>query len=102
MVLITRGEMGMTLFEKGNKVTQIPTSAREVFDVTGAGDTVIASFTLALATGAPPVEAAVISNFSAGVAVGEIGTACVSMEALRRVIRSQGSNKAAQIIGGSR
>ncbi len=102
MVLITRGEMGMTLFEKGNKVTQIPTSAREVFDVTGAGDTVIASFTLALATGAPPVEAAVISNFSAGVVVGEIGTACVSMEALRRVIRSQGSNKAAQIIGGSR
>jgi len=102
MVLITRGEMGMTLIEKENKIAHIPTSAREVFDVTGAGDTVIASFTLALATGAPSAEAAVISNFAAGAVVGEIGTACVSLEALRGVIRSRGLNKAAKIRGGYR
>jgi len=90
MVLITRGEMGMTLFEKEDRITHIPTYARDVFDVTGAGDTVIACFTLALATGAPPIEAAIISNFAAGLAVREVGTACVSMEKLRQAIRSRG------------
>jgi len=89
MILITRGEMGMTLFEKGDRITHIATAAREVFDVTGAGDTVIACFTLALAAGAPPADAAVVANFAAGVVVGEVGTASVSMEKLRLAVRSE-------------
>jgi len=87
-VLITRGEKGMSLFEPGNKVTHIPTRAKEVFDVTGAGDTVIATFTLALASKASLLEAAEISNFAAGVVVGKLGTATVSPEELRKTILS--------------
>lgn len=74
-ILITRGEKGMTLFEKKGEVTHIPTVAQEVFDVTGAGDTVISVLTMALASGASAREAAVLSNFAAGIVVGEIGTA---------------------------
>lgn len=87
-VLITRGEKGMTLFESNDKITHIPTRAREVYDVTGAGDTVIATFTLALAARASFREAAEISNFAAGVVVGKLGTATVSPEELRTVIDS--------------
>jgi D-beta-D-heptose 7-phosphate kinase/D-beta-D-heptose 1-phosphate adenosyltransferase len=85
-VLITRGEKGMTLFEPGNKITHIPTRAKEVYDVTGAGDTVIATFTLALAARADFVTAAEISNFAAGVVVGKLGTATVSLDELRSAI----------------
>jgi D-beta-D-heptose 7-phosphate kinase/D-beta-D-heptose 1-phosphate adenosyltransferase len=74
-ILITRGEKGMTLFEKKGEVTHIPTVAQEVFDVTGAGDTVISVLTMALASGASAREAAVLSNFAAGIVVGEVGTA---------------------------
>ena len=74
-VLITRGPDGMSLFEPHGKVTHIPTVAREVFDVSGAGDTVISTFTLALAAGAPLTRAAVISNQAAGIVVGKLGTA---------------------------
>jgi D-beta-D-heptose 7-phosphate kinase/D-beta-D-heptose 1-phosphate adenosyltransferase len=80
-VLITRGEEGMTLFT-ADAVTHIPTVAREVYDVTGAGDTVIATLTLALAAGASPVEAAVLANHAAGVVVGKVGTSVVSREEL--------------------
>lgn len=73
-LLITRGEEGMTLFE-GRGCDHIPTVAREVFDVTGAGDTVIASLTLAVTAGASISEAAVLANHAAGVAVGKLGTA---------------------------
>jgi rfaE bifunctional protein kinase chain/domain len=85
-VLITRGEHGMSLF-KGNKVIHIPTVARNVYDVTGAGDTVIAAFTLAYAAGATMEEAAVIANHAAGIVVGEIGTAVVTQEQLRKSLR---------------
>jgi rfaE bifunctional protein kinase chain/domain len=78
-VLITRGEQGMSLFERGG-VTHIPTVARKVYDVTGAGDTVISAFTLAHACGATMKEAAVIANHAAGVVVGEVGTAVASPE----------------------
>jgi len=78
-VLITRGEQGMSLFEKKG-VTHIPTVARKVYDVTGAGDTVISAFTLAYASGATMEEAAVIANHAAGVVVGEVGTAVASPE----------------------
>lgn len=74
-VLITLGEQGMCLFQKGRRPISIPTSAREVYDVSGAGDTVISTFTVALAAGASLEEAAVISNYAAGVVVGKVGTA---------------------------
>lgn len=85
-VLITRGEKGMSLFEPGNKVTNIPTRAKEVYDVTGAGDTVISVFTLALAAGMDFRGAAEISNFAAGVVVGKLGTATVTQDELSRAI----------------
>ena len=73
-ILITRSERGMTLFD-GKQCHHIPTAARDVFDVTGAGDTVIAVFTASLARGKSPLEAAKIANFAAGVVVGKVGTA---------------------------
>ncbi len=84
-VLITRSEKGMTLFQQG-KITHIPTRAREVFDVTGAGDTVISVFTLALSCGATLVMAAEIANFAAGVVVGKLGTAPITPEELKHAI----------------
>ena len=83
MLLSTLGEQGMCLFQRGAKPVHIPTVAREVFDVSGAGDTVIAAFTLALASGATPEEAAVISNYAAGVVVGKLGTATCKPDELR-------------------
>lgn len=77
LMLITLGEQGMLLCRRGQPPLHIPTTAREVFDVSGAGDTVIAAFTLAIAGGASPVEAAAISNHAAGVVVGKFGTATV-------------------------
>lgn len=78
-VLITRGERGMTLFEGRSPVrtTHIPAQAREVFDVTGAGDTVISVLTLALASGGSLLEAASLANRAAGIVVGKLGTATV-------------------------
>ncbi|HEX6738109.1 MAG TPA: D-glycero-beta-D-manno-heptose-7-phosphate kinase [Vicinamibacteria bacterium] len=74
-VLVTRGENGMSLFPRGGRPVHVPTAAREVFDVTGAGDTVIATLGLALGARARLPEAAVLANFAAGVAVGKLGTA---------------------------
>lgn len=79
-ILITRSEHGMSLFEKGQKPVTIPTRALDVYDVTGAGDTVIATFSLALAAGCPMVEAAEVANLAAGVVVGLVGTASASAE----------------------
>ena len=82
-VLITRGEEGMTLFERRkDKITHIPTKAKEVYDVTGAGDTVIAALTMALAVGASYEDAARISNHAAGIVVSKLGTATVDPEEL--------------------
>jgi len=82
MVLITMGEHGMLLLERGGEPYHTPTRAREVFDVSGAGDTAIAVFTLALAAGAAPREAAELANHASGVAVGKLGTATVTPEEL--------------------
>lgn len=82
MVLITMGEHGMLLVERGGQPYHTPTRAREVFDVSGAGDTAIAVFTLALAAGAAPREAAELANHASGVAVGKLGTATVKPEEL--------------------
>jgi len=86
-LLITRGEEGMTLFE-GDTTEEIPTVAKEVFDVTGAGDTVIAVLTLAVAAGASLYEAAVLANHAAGLVVGKLGTASVCRTELLESIGS--------------
>lgn len=80
----------MSLFEAGRPVTHIPTSAREVYDVTGAGDTVMAILALALAAGAPLRHAAVLANHGAGVVVGKRGTATVGRAELARALRDDG------------
>jgi D-beta-D-heptose 7-phosphate kinase/D-beta-D-heptose 1-phosphate adenosyltransferase len=79
-VTITRGDEGMTLFEKTGRITHIPTCAQEVYDVSGAGDTVIATLTLCKAAGAPLSDAAIVANHAAGVVVGKIGTATVTQQ----------------------
>jgi len=87
VLLITLGELGMLLCQRGQKPFHIPTVAQEVFDVSGAGDTVIAVFTLAIAAGASPLEAAVLSNHAAGIVVGKVGTATASPEELLKSFR---------------
>ena len=86
-VLITRGEDGMALFERNKEEVLVPTTAREVYDVTGAGDSVIGVMALALAVGASFSQAAVVSNFAAGLVVGKVGTATVTLEELRVAIK---------------
>jgi len=81
-VLITRGERGMMLLEGDGEPVFVPTAAREVYDVTGAGDTVIATLAASLASGASLVEAAMLANHAAGIVVGKIGTATASAEEL--------------------
>jgi len=78
-LLITRSERGMTLFD-GDTMHHIPTAARDIYDVTGAGDTVIAAFTDAICRGSTPLKAAHIANRAAGVVVGKVGTATASRE----------------------
>jgi rfaE bifunctional protein kinase chain/domain len=85
-VLITRGPEGMSLFHRDGWTGYFPTSAREVFDVTGAGDTVVATCALALASGGSFEEAAVLANYAAGIAVGELGTFAVPRERLKAAI----------------
>ena len=81
-LLITLGELGMLVCQRGQKPFHIPTVAQQVFDVSGAGDTVIATFTLAIAAGASPIEAAILSNHAAGIVVGKVGTAITTPDEL--------------------
>jgi D-beta-D-heptose 7-phosphate kinase/D-beta-D-heptose 1-phosphate adenosyltransferase len=81
-VLITRGERGIMLLERGQDPIFVETAAREVYDVTGAGDTVIATLAAALAGGASTLEAATLANHAAGIVVGKVGTATASGEEL--------------------
>ncbi|HXS02227.1 MAG TPA: D-glycero-beta-D-manno-heptose-7-phosphate kinase [Pyrinomonadaceae bacterium] len=81
-VLITRGDRGMMLLEAGDKAVFVETAAREVYDVTGAGDTVIAALAGALASGATMLEAATLANHAAGIVVGKVGTATASADEL--------------------
>jgi rfaE bifunctional protein kinase chain/domain len=90
-LLITLGEAGMLLFEEGHKPYHTPTRAQDVFDVSGAGDTAIAAFTLALTAGATGIEAAEIANHAAGVVVGKLGTATLTVEELRAMFGKSGS-----------
>ena len=81
-VLITRGDRGMMLLESDGQPVYVETAAREVYDVTGAGDTVIAALAGALATGATMVEAATLANHAAGIVVGKVGTATATADEL--------------------
>ena len=83
-VLVTRGEKGMSLFEKDGSVTHIPAKAKEVYSLIGAGDTVVAVIALAIASGANLKEAATLANIAGGIKVGKIGTASVSIEEIKR------------------
>jgi D-beta-D-heptose 7-phosphate kinase/D-beta-D-heptose 1-phosphate adenosyltransferase len=84
-VLVTQGERGMTLFCDDGE-THIPTPAKRVYDVTGAGDTVISTLTLGLVAGLSPAEASVLANFAAGVVVGEVGTSAVTAGRLLQAV----------------
>lgn len=87
--LITLGENGMAIFQDGKKMIKIPTIAQEVYDVSGAGDTVISAYTLARAAGANAIEAAHISNCAAGIVVGKIGVAVTHPEELLERIQKE-------------
>jgi D-beta-D-heptose 7-phosphate kinase/D-beta-D-heptose 1-phosphate adenosyltransferase len=89
-LLCTRAEKGMTLVRADGAVTSVPAEAREVFDVSGAGDTVIATLALAHAGGAPLEEAMRIANAAGGIVVGKLGTATVSAEELAQALHAQG------------
>jgi rfaE bifunctional protein kinase chain/domain len=86
-ILVTLGEHGMKLFERNGRTKHIPTVAQEVFDVSGAGDTVIGAFTLGLASGGNLLEAAHIANYAAGIVVGKIGTAVTTRKELLERIK---------------
>jgi D-beta-D-heptose 7-phosphate kinase/D-beta-D-heptose 1-phosphate adenosyltransferase len=88
-LLVTRGEHGMTLLEKDKPARHLPTQAREVFDVTGAGDTVISVLAAALATGMPLEAATQLSNVAAGIVVGKLGTATASTDEIRSALAEQ-------------
>ncbi len=92
LLLITLGDQGLLLCQRGRAPFHIPTAAREVFDVSGAGDTTIASFTMAIVAGASPVEAAIFCNHAAGVVVGKIGTATVQPHELLESFRRHGQS----------
>ncbi len=88
-ILISRGNEGMSLFETSGKVTHISSQAKEVYDVTGAGDTTIATLSLALASGADIKEATILSNYAAGIKVGKAGTAVVSAKELAEFLEKK-------------
>jgi rfaE bifunctional protein kinase chain/domain len=88
-VLITRGERGMMLLESHHEPVYVETAAREVYDVTGAGDTVIATLAVALSAGASMLEAAMLANHAAGIVVGKVGTATASAEEVINSIRRE-------------
>jgi rfaE bifunctional protein kinase chain/domain len=87
LLLITLGEQGMVLFSRDRPPFHVPSRAREVYDLSGAGDTAIALFTLALASGGSPIEAAEISNHASSVVVGKLGTATLSPHELLESFR---------------
>ena len=88
-LLITRGEQGMTLLRNGVAAVHLPARAREVFDVTGAGDTVISTMAAALAAGESLTQAMTLANLAAGIVVGKLGTATISAPELRRALQRE-------------
>ena len=88
-LLITQGDKGMSLFEKDRKFFQIPAESRTVYDVTGAGDTVIATLTVAAGAGASMKDAAFIANVAAGIAIGKMGTAQITKNEIEEMMNSK-------------
>lgn len=88
-VLVSRGEEGMSLFKRSGRVQHFPTAAREVFDVTGAGDTVLATCAVALGAGASFEDATILANHAAGIVVGKVGTATVTPAELHTVLATR-------------
>jgi D-beta-D-heptose 7-phosphate kinase/D-beta-D-heptose 1-phosphate adenosyltransferase len=88
-ILITRGERGMALFSSTQAPVHLPTRARQVYDITGAGDTVVAILAMAVGAGASMIEAAQLANLGAGIVVGRVGTATVSREELLLAVRGE-------------
>jgi D-beta-D-heptose 7-phosphate kinase/D-beta-D-heptose 1-phosphate adenosyltransferase len=91
-ILITCGDQGMYLFKKDGEFYKLPTKAREVYDVTGAGDTVIATIATVIASGGTMKEASYIANYAAGIVVGKAGTATTNVEEIKREINYERSN----------
>jgi len=89
-ILISRGEAGMTLFKRPFRARHFPTSAQEVYDVTGAGDTALAVCALALAAGGSFEETALLANQASGIVVGKVGTATATARELSRAVTSRG------------
>lgn len=94
-LLITRGELGMTLLQPNEYPKHLPTHAQEVYDVTGAGDTVISVLAAGLGAGLPLIQATQLANYAAGIVVGKLGTATVSLSELEQAINS---DKTANVI----
>ena len=86
-VLVTRGEQGMSLCENNGKSLHIPAVARQVYDVTGAGDTVVSTLALALSVNASNQEASIMANYAAGVVVGQVGTASITKNQLKKAMQ---------------
>lgn len=97
-VLITRGAKGMSLFERSGAATHIPSVARELYDVTGAGDTVLAVLSLGIASGLPRPEAARLANLAAGIVVGRIGTAVLTRDELLTAARNSAAVSGAKVV----
>jgi rfaE bifunctional protein kinase chain/domain len=87
ILVITQGEKGMTIFEEHKRPRHIENAAREVFDVTGAGDTVIATLAACIAAGASLRTAAIIANHAAGIVVGKLGTATATREEIMKSLK---------------
>jgi rfaE bifunctional protein kinase chain/domain len=88
-ILVTKGEKGMSLLEKNGNITNIPTKAKEVYDVSGAGDTVVATLTLALSSNATLKQAAILANHAAGITVGKVGTSTVTTEEIKVSLKNE-------------
>ncbi|MBL7055061.1 D-glycero-beta-D-manno-heptose-7-phosphate kinase [Candidatus Woesearchaeota archaeon] len=88
-IVITKGEKGIAIFEKNSEITNIPTKAKEVYDIIGAGDTVVATLALALASNATLKEAAILANYAAGITVGKVGTSTVTTEEIKKAMQDE-------------
>jgi D-beta-D-heptose 7-phosphate kinase/D-beta-D-heptose 1-phosphate adenosyltransferase len=97
-LLVTRGKDGMSLFQPQQAPLHIPANARDVFDVTGAGDTVIAAFSMAVLSGLSFADAALLANAAAGIVVGKVGTAVVSPVELRAALQQQESTESRKVL----
>ncbi len=89
-ILLTLGERGMSLFERNGQTTHVPTKARHVADVSGAGDTVISTLTMAIAAGATIQEAAMLSNHAGGIVCGEVGIVPIDPKVLYEAVLNDG------------